>query len=344
MAGIPRARLTPQYEISRVIKGGWQLAGDHGPVDPDSVDRDMAAFVEAGITTFDCADIYTGVEAKIGSFRVRHPALAAKSQVHTKFVPDLNELEQVDDAYVERIIDRSLQRLHVDRLDLVQFHWWDYSVPRYVEAAMALDRLRIKGKIAHIGVTNFDVPHLMELLAAGVPVISHQLQYSLLDARARNGMLQACLARGIGLLCYGTVAGGFLSDRWLGKPEPVAGLTNRSLIKYKLIIDDFGGWDLFQELLRTLRSVADAHACDIATVASRVMLQREGVAAVIVGATNASHLEANARIGAVELDSADLAAIDAVVQRHIGPDGDVFTLERDREGRHGRIMKYDLNR
>jgi aryl-alcohol dehydrogenase-like predicted oxidoreductase len=344
MAGIPRARLTPQYEISRVIKGGWQLAGDHGPVDPDSVDRDMAAFVEAGITTFDCADIYTGVEAKIGSFRVRHPALAAKSQVHTKFVPDLNELEQVDDAYVERIIDRSLQRLHVDRLDLVQFHWWDYSVPRYVEAAMALDRLRIKGKIAHIGVTNFDVPHLMELLAAGVPVISHQLQYSLLDARARNGMLQACLARGIGLLCYGTVAGGFLSDRWLGKPEPVAGLTNRSLIKYKLIIDDFGGWDLFQELLRTLRSVADAHSCDIATVASRVMLQREGVAAVIVGATNASHLEANARIGAVELDSADLAAIDAVVQRHIGPEGDVFTLERDREGRHGRIMKYDLNR
>ena len=97
-------------------------------------------------------------------------------------------------------------------------------------------------------------------------------------------------------------------------------------------------------LTDALRSVADAHSCDIATVASRVMLQREGVAAVIVGATNASHLEANARIGAVELDSADLAAIDAVVQRHIGPDGDVFTLERDREGRHGRIMKYDLNR
>jgi aryl-alcohol dehydrogenase-like predicted oxidoreductase len=304
----------------------------------------MAASVEAGITTFDCADIYTGVEAMIGSFRARHPALAVRSQVHTKFVPDLNELHQVDDAYVERIIDRSLQRLHVERLDLVQFHWWDYSVPRYVEAAMALDRLRAKGKIAHIGVTNFDVPHLMELLDAGVPVIAHQLQYSVLDARALNGMVQACQARRIGLLCYGTVAGGFLSDRWLGKSEPVTGFTNRSLIKYKLIIDDFGGWELFQELLRSLRAVADVHSCDIATVASRVMLQRDGVAAVIVGATNASHLDANARIGAVELDSADLAAIDAVAQRHVGPDGDVFTLERDRHGRHGRIMKYDLNK
>ena len=344
MAGIPRTRLTPHYEISRVIKGGWQLAGDHGPVDPSTVDRDMAAFVEAGITTFDCADIYTGVEAMIGAFALRHPDLAARSQVHTKFVPDLNELDRVDDAYVERIIDRSLQRLHTDRLDLVQFHWWDYSVPRYVEAAAALDRLRARGKIAHIGVTNFDVPHLMELLDAGIPVVAHQLQYSLLDARAMNGMVQACQARGIGLLCYGTVAGGFLSDRWLGQPEPGEELTNRSLIKYKLIIDDFGGWDLFQELLRVLRGIADKHSCDIATVASRVMLQRAGVAAVIVGATTASHLDSNARIGAVELDFADLAAIDAVTQRHLGPEGDVFTLERDRQGRHGRIMKYDLNK
>ena len=345
MAGIPRTRLTPQYEISRIIKGGWQLAGDHGPINPDTVDRDMAAFVEAGITTFDCADIYTGVEAMIGEFRCQQPTQTERTRVHTKFVPDLNELDRVDETYVERIVDRSLQRLRTDRLDLVQFHWWDYAVPRYVEAAMALDRLRIKGKIAHIGVTNFDVPHLMELLDAGVPVVAHQLQYSLLDARALNGMVQACQARGIGLLCYGTVAGGFLSDRWLGKPEPaISAITNRSLIKYKLIIDDFGGWDLFQELLRALRKAADKHSCDIATVASRVMLQRDGVAAVIVGATNASHLDANARIGAVELDPEDLSAIDAVTRRHLGPEGDVFTLERDRQGRHGRIMKYDLNK
>jgi aryl-alcohol dehydrogenase-like predicted oxidoreductase len=344
MAPIPRTRLAPSYEISRVIKGGWQLAGDHGHIDPDVANRDMAAFVEAGITTFDCADIYTGVEAMIGSFRVRNPGLGAQTRVHTKFVPDLAELDRVDTEYVERIVDRSLRRLQTERLDLVQFHWWDYAVPRYVEAAMALERLAVKGKIAHIGVTNFDVPRLMELLDAGVPVVAHQLQYSLLDARALNGMVQACKARGIGLLCYGTVAGGFLSDRWLARPEPGRGFRNRSLTKYKLIIDDFGGWELFQELLRTLRDIANKHSCDIATVASRAMLQRDAVAAVIVGATNASHLPSNTRIGAVELDSADLAKIAAVTQRHAGPEGDVFTLERDRQGRHGRIMKYDLNK
>jgi aryl-alcohol dehydrogenase-like predicted oxidoreductase len=344
MAAIPRTRITPSYEISRVIKGGWQLAGDHGYIDPGAADRDMAAFVEAGITTFDCADIYTGVEAMIGSFRVRHPGLGAQTQIHTKFVPDLTDLDRVDSGYVERIVDRSLHRLRTERLDLVQFHWWNYAVPRYVEAAMALERLRVKGKIAHIGVTNFDVPRLMELLDAGVPVAAHQLQYSLLDARALNGMVQACKARGIGLLCYGTVAGGFLSDRWLARPEPDRGLENRSLTKYKLIIDDFGGWELFQELLRTLRSIASKHSCDIATVASRAMLQRDAVAAVIVGATNASHLPSNTRIGTLELDPDDLAQIAAVTQRHVGPEGDVFTLERDRQGRHGRIMKYDLNK
>src|SRR3954454_17488885 len=181
MAGIPRTRLTPQYEISRIIKGGWQLAGDHGPINPDTVDRDMARFVEAGITTFDCADIYTGVEQLIGDFRRAHPSLAPRVQVHTKFVPDLSELESVDRSYVERVIDRSLQRLAVERLDMVQFHWWDLSVARYVETALELDRLRQAGKIGRLAATNFDTAHLQEMVSAGVPIVVHQLQYSLVD-------------------------------------------------------------------------------------------------------------------------------------------------------------------
>jgi aryl-alcohol dehydrogenase-like predicted oxidoreductase len=119
---IPRIGIAPAYDISRVIKGGWQLAGDHGFVDNEQAIRDMSLFVESGITTFDCADIYTGVETLIGSFRARHPRLAAQTQVHTKFVPNLQALRQVDASYVETVIDRSLERLHTERLDLVQFH------------------------------------------------------------------------------------------------------------------------------------------------------------------------------------------------------------------------------
>jgi aryl-alcohol dehydrogenase-like predicted oxidoreductase len=338
-----RRQIASGYDISCVIKGGWHLAGDHGAIEPEQAIRDMAAFVEGGITTFDCADIYTGVEALIGAFRARYPNLARLVQVHTKFIPDLEVLAQVDAGYVERSIDRSLRRLGLERLDLVQFHWWDYAVPGYVEAALQLARLREKGKIANIGVTNFDVPRLSEILDAGVPVVTLQAQYSLLDARPRNGMIDLCRDRHIELLCYGTVAGGFLSERWLGRAEPGGDLTNRSLIKYKLIIEDFGGWALFQELLSTLARVATRHDCDIATVASHVVLGWERVAAVIVGATNVGHLAQNRRIGRLQLDTDDLAAIGAVLERRHGPTGDVYSLERDRKGRHGRIMKYNLH-
>jgi aryl-alcohol dehydrogenase-like predicted oxidoreductase len=340
---IPRIALADGYTISRIIKGGWHLAGDHGSIDPQQAVKDMAKFVEAGITTFDCADIYTGVEELIGSFRRTYPLLAKDVQVHTKFVPDLPDLATLDRRYVEGIIDRSLRRLGVERLDLVQFHWWDFAARRYVETALELDRLRRAGKIARVGITNFDVPHLDELVKAGVPITAHQLQYSLVDDRPSVAMLDYCRARDIALLCYGTVCGGFLSERWLGKPDPGSSFSNRSLVKYKLIIDDFGGWGLFQELLAVLDGIAKRHATDIASVSGAVMLDRPGVAAAIVGATNAAHLQAHAKIGALVLDAEDRAAIAAITARRSGPAGDVYELERDRTGRHGQIMKYKLN-
>lgn len=343
-AGVPRATLAPGYEISRLIKGGWHLSGDHGAIDRNQALKDMASFVEAGITTFDCADIYTGVEEMIGDFRVAYPELAKSVRVHTKFVPDLAALDRVDPGLVESSIDRSLRRLKQESLDLVQFHWWNFEIPGYVEAALELKRLQQAGKIQHIGVTNFDVPHLTELLDAGVRVLSHQVQYSVLDHRPEHGMDAFCQANDIAFLCYGTVAGGFLSERWLGKPEPTETFANRSLVKYKLIIEDFGGWTLYQELLRALATVGAKHGCDIATIASATVLTRHNVAAAIVGATSAAHLDAHRRVGTVVLDAEDLALIHAVTARRTGPLGDVYGLERDIEGRHGRIMKYDLHK
>lgn len=340
---IPRTTLPGGYSISRLIKGGWHLVGDHGPVDAEHARRDMASFVTAGITTFDCADIYTGVEELIGTFRRGYPQLSAHTQVHTKLVPDLSELGRIGDRDIERTVDRSLLRLGMERLDLVQFHWWDFGVPRYVETAIALDKLRRAGKIAHLGVTNFDTVHLRELLDAGVPVLAHQLQYSLVDERPKCSMVGLCQERGIALLCYGTVAGGFLSERWLGRPEPRGPFANRSLTKYKLIIDDFGGWALFQELLAVLSRIAARHESDIASVATRAVLDRPGVAAAIVGATNTAHLQAHSRIATLSLDGSDLAAIARVTERRRGPAGEVYGLERDRNSSHGRIMRYELN-
>jgi aryl-alcohol dehydrogenase-like predicted oxidoreductase len=345
---VSRITLRPGHEISQVIRGGWQLAGGHGAVDGATAVEDMIAFAEAGITTFDCADIYTGVEELIGAFRTeyahRHGADAlARIKVHTKLVPDLARLATTDRAYVRGIVETSLQRLRMDRLDLVQFHWWDYEVPRYLDAVGWLNEMRAEGKVAHVGGTNFDTARTLEIIRSGVPLVSMQVQYSLIDLRAQGQLAHAATANNMWLFCYGTVAGGFLGDRWLGQPEPLHPLENRSLTKYKLIIDDFGGWDLFQALLQTLRRIADRHGSDIATVASAAMLTRPAVAAVIVGARNRSHLARNVAISNLRLTDADRAEIAAIqAQGHI-PDGDTYTLERDRHGRHGSIIKYNLN-
>jgi aryl-alcohol dehydrogenase-like predicted oxidoreductase len=337
----PRITLSDGFEISRIIKGGWHLAGGHGRIDPLAAQRDMAAFVEAGITTFDCANIYTGVEQLIGDFRRNYPEHAKRVQVFTKFVPDLGDLPTVDRLYVETVIDRSLLRLGLEQLDAVQFHWWDYSIPRYVETAIELQRLQRAGKIAHVAVTNFDVARLSEIIAAGVRIATHQLQYSVLDARPELQMVDYCQSQGIALLCYGTVAGGWLSERWLHQSEPVEPFANRSLVKYKLVIDEFGGWSRFQALLAVLSGIATRKSTDIASVATRVILDRPGVAAAIVGATNATHLSSHKQIGALKLDSDDYALLAGFLQPRASL-GDVYALERDRTGRHGRIMKYNL--
>lgn len=344
-----RITIAPNYEISRVIRGGWQMAGGHGPIDTETALDDMVAFADAGITTFDCADIYTGVEELIGRFRLRYADLRgqealSKIRVHTKFVPDLTVLPTISKAYVEGVIDTSCKRLNLERLDLVQFHWWAYDVPGWLETAVWLKELQQAGKIDKVSGTNFDSDHVEAIIGAGVPFTSLQLQYSLLDHRPEKRMVQLAATNDFALFCYGTVAGGFLGDRWLGEREPEHPLENRSLTKYKLIIDDFGGWDLFQALLSTLLTIADRHGVDIATIASAAMLTRPGVAAVIVGARNRDHLDSNLAIADIRLTATDRAEIDAVLAEARPLEGDVYTLERDREGRHGSIMKYNLNK
>ena len=334
--------------MSRVIKGGWQLAGGHGAIDQAEAIADMTAFCEAGITTFDCADIYTGVEEMIGTFRTAytnsHGAEAAQAlRVHTKYVPNLTELNTLSRADVEAAIDTSLSRLRTDALDLVQFHWWDYAQGDYLEVAGWLGALHKAGKIRNVGATNFDTARSLAMVEAGVPLVSVQVQYSLLDNRPARKMVDAFAPHGVQLICYGSVAGGLLSDRWLGQAELKEPHENRSLTKYKLIIDEIGGWDLFQDLLGALRTIADRHGTDIATVASRAVLYCEGVAAVIVGARNRSHLPRNLEIAALSLTDADRAEIQSVLKRATDVPGDVYEVERDRHGRHGAIMKYNLN-
>lgn len=342
---IERIELAPGYSISRWIHGGWQLSEGHaeGGYDRLAALESLRQLVETGLTAFDCADIYVGVEELLGDLG-RSLAKASVLQVHTKFVPDRSVLASLSRGVVERSIDRSLHRLGVDQLDLVQFHWWDYEVPGYVEVAGWLAEQQAGGKIRFLGTTNFDTAHLREIVDAGVPIVSNQLQYSLLDRRPESGMVEFCRHEGIQLLCYGAVAGGFLSSRWVGLPDPQTSVGNRSLTKYRLIIEEFGGWPLFQELLAALSKIARRHKVSPTNVATRWVLDRPEVAAVMIGTRSATHLQDNMRVFDLQLDAEDQGVLDDLLARSRGPRGEPFELERIPGGRHSSIMKTDLNR
>ena len=115
-------------------------------------------------------------------------------------------------------------------------------------------------------------------------------------------------------------------------------------MKYKLIIEEFGGWAAFQSLLRALKSIADRHDVSISTVATRWVLDQPAVAAAIVGARYGDRIGSVLDVFKLQLDAADLALLGPILATSPGPRGDTYSLERDKNGPHGRIMKYDLNK
>lgn len=368
--GLPRVELAPGYRIPRLIVGGWQLSAGHrvGGRDPDEVVEALVALADRGLTAFDCADIYTGVEELFGRFlaRWRTTSMAGEARsrgrsgvegpgggeairIHTKLVPDWSDLPQADERYVRRIVERSLRRLGVEALDLVQFYWWDQERGDWLRAARALGRLQEEGKILHIGATNLTGGEVEALeREAGVRVLSNQVQYSVLDRRPEHGLTELSRRSGLHLLAYGALAGGFLTSGWarrgMGTEPPAPGdLSNRSLVKYRLIIEEFGGWEAYQSLLRELSAIGEARGVGPAQVALRFVLDQPGVAAAIVGFSSPARMEENLRALQLRLTPAEHAAIRRHTGPAPGPAGDIFALERDRTGPHGRIMRYDQN-
>lgn len=201
---VSKIRLSNGYTFNRIINGCWQLSAEHslkGKIDIDDVMKGFHELVDHGFTTFDCADIYTGVEEIIGRFVNELKASGRYQeediQVHTKFVPDKSKLDQVNRQYVERIVDRSLMRMHREAIDLIQFHWWDFNVPGMMDTAYELARLQKKGKIRNIGMCNMDTERLKQMVDAGINVVSNQAQYSLLDRRPERSLLKYSADHGI---------------------------------------------------------------------------------------------------------------------------------------------------
>ncbi|QIR35589.1 aldo/keto reductase [Tolypothrix sp. PCC 7910] len=310
-------QFTPDLNICRILNGMWQVSGGHGRINPKFAIATMFKYVDAGFTTWDLADHYGPAEDLIGEFRrqiiaTRGQEALANIQAFTKWVPRPGKMTK---KIVEDNINISLRRMDVESLDLMQFHWWEYQDKNYLDALKYMAELQTEGKIKHLALTNFDTEHLQIIVEAGIKIVSNQVQFSLVDRRPEVNMSKFCQEHDIKLFTYGTVCGGLLSEKYLGKPEPRGfDLATVSLKKYKNMIDAWGGWQLFQELLTTLKSIADKHRVSISNVAVRYILDKPSVGGVIVGARLgiSEHIEDNAKVFSFNLDSEDLNQIDAV--------------------------------
>ena len=309
----------------RVIRGGWQLAGGHGAIDRDRAVDDLVAAFDAGVSTFDCADIYTGVEELYGALRARLSRRAAASaarpptRAHQACARSFDSARAIARRHRGDRRPLATARSTSTRLDLVQFHWWDYAAAALARGAAAGSM--ICGAPARCGCRRhqFRHGHVGAILAAGIPLASMQVQYSRARSPAGERLCRALsrARRRPALLRLGRrrLSVRSLARRCRSRRAPLA---NRSLVKYKLIIDDFGGWALFQELVARpaprRRPARRRHR----QRRQPTVLDRPGVAAVIVGATSRAHLAANVAAVGLSLTDADRAEIEAVARRRRG--------------------------
>ncbi|KAJ7683442.1 NADP-dependent oxidoreductase domain-containing protein [Mycena rosella] len=337
--------LGPHKGIPRLFCGLWQLSSNSwGSAPVPRIRKEMKEHVDLGFTAFGdvipvsngffmsdkvrssagyalalslqdrVADHYGSAEIIFGQFRNSLPSSekvigATKWCVFKPTTPSR--------AVVEAAVRERLTRMQTDRIDLLQFHWQDYSDKGYLYALEILNDLRAEGVISAIGLCNFDTIRTDEIctqLGPGV-IVSNQIQFSLIDTRPLHGMTDVCARHGVKLLTYGTLAscGGFLADRWLGQPEPdlYAGNLTPSQRKYlDMIVKAWGTWALFQALLRCLRKIGDRHSgLSIANVATRWVLDQPCTRLGL-----SSHLSDNAQVYGRRLTSADEREIEDVLR------------------------------
>jgi len=312
---VERCELAPGFSVSRVLTGLWQIADmerDGRSLDLKAAADAMIPYVDTGFTTFDMADHYGSAEEIAGLFLKEH---GPRAELLTKWVPKPGQVKR---EVVRAAVQRSLDRMQASRLDLLQFHTWNYADPNWLDCLYWLQELKQEGLIRHLGLTNVDTSHLRIVLNSGIEILSNQVCFSLLDQRARRGMTDLCMEQGVKLLAFGTVAGGFLTERWLGKPEPdLDEFSSWPQMKYKRFIDAAGGWQVFQDLLHRVDQIAHRLGVSTANVANRYILEEPAVGGIIIGARlgQTEHIQNNLRIFQFSLDESSRSKLRDVLAR-----------------------------
>ncbi|THH15439.1 hypothetical protein EW146_g5040 [Bondarzewia mesenterica] len=363
------------FTAPRLWTGLWQLSSTAwGSASAAKIRQGMARHVSHGYIAFDMVSPFAENHSSLATDRAIPDALRADHYgsaeiLFGQFQESLSPSQKVIGAtkwcvfkptdpsrdIVEAAVRDRMARMRTQSVDLLQFHWQNYSDNGYMKALRHLQDLQSEGLITTLGLCNFDAIRTDEICTQLGPgsIVTNQvpvrllphtvypsvidpskshvdemmlfvLQFSLIDTRVLHGMSDVCEKHNIKLLTYGSLCGGFLSDAWLDKPEPdpYSGSLTPSQRKYlDVILKVWADWQLFQTLLSVLRTIGDRHmGASVANVATRWVLDHPCVGAVLVGTRLgvSEHPDDNLNVFRFGLSQEDKDDIEAVLDRSNG--------------------------
>jgi aryl-alcohol dehydrogenase-like predicted oxidoreductase len=304
-------------KISEITYGNWITHG--GQVEADAAIACVRAALDAGITTFDTADVYAGgrAETVLGQALAgeRRSGIEIFSKVYWPTGPGAND-RGLSRKHVLESIDASLTRLGTDYLDLYQAHRYDYETP-LEETMLAFADVVRSGKALYIGVSEWRADEIRAGKALAdelkIPLVSNQPQYSALHRVIEAEVIPASRELGISQIVFSPIAQGVLTGKYQPGAEPPAGS--------RATDTKGGGANMIARLMddevltrvQELKPIADELGMSMATLAVAWVLQEENVAAAIIGASRPEQVTDNVKASGVKLDAEVKARIDEVL-------------------------------
>lgn len=306
-----------RLEVTRIAFGTWQLGGDWGGFEERDAIEAIQHARRIGINFFDTAQAYGfGAserllgEALRDELRSNRDELVIATKGGLRMDPDEGLVRDASPEWLRRGVESSLENLGVERIDLYQVHWPDPKTP-FAETATALGELVDEGKVAHVGVSNFDARQIEEF-SRTLAVETLQPPYHLFRRDVEEEILPYCRGHDIGVLVYGPLAHGLLTgaideetrfgdDDWRSKSDLFQGEKLRRNV----------------QVVRRLDEVARRRGCTLSQLAIAWTLANGAVHVAIVGTRNPRHIEEALGAAEIELTPDELAEIDAIMQEAV---------------------------
>ncbi|MHC4983047.1 MAG: aldo/keto reductase [Planctomycetota bacterium] len=300
-------------EVSVICQGCWSLVTEDSTWGGNALEDSIAAVrasLDAGVNFFDTAEGYGNGESE----EILAKALAGRRKdvvVATKVSP-----RNFQPAKLEAACEASLRRLATDRIDLYQLHWPSGKLP-IADTLGVMEQLRQAGKVRAVGVSNFGVSFISELLRAG-RVESNQLPYSLLWRPIEHEIQPQCVAGDISILCYSSICQGLLTGKFACADDVPEGRARTRLFskdRPQSRHSEAGCEVQVFEALAEIRRICGSIGEPMSRVALAWLLTREGVASAIVGGRNARQARDNAAAGDLELSADVVDALSAATEK-----------------------------